>query len=104
MESPPADGGPDGQLGIQRPRLVAREAGDLAGFLDSLNYFDAPGNAEAGKRVFAEKRCIVCHTVRGAGGVIGPNLDHLQQFRSPIFVATARRGGRPSRPRRLEIS
>jgi mono/diheme cytochrome c family protein len=61
----------------------------LVGFLYSLNYFDPPGSADAGKRVFAEKRCIICHTVRGAGGVIGPNLDHLQQFRSPIFVATA---------------
>ena len=77
------------QLGITRPKLDSREAGDLAGFLYSLNYFDPPGDTEAGKRVFTAKRCIVCHTVRGAGGVIGPNLDHLQQFRSPIFAATA---------------
>ena len=77
------------QLGITRPRLDAKEAGDLVGFLYTLNYFDAPGNADAGKQRFSEKRCIVCHTVRGTGGVVGPNLDHLQQFRSPIFVASA---------------
>ncbi len=77
------------QLGITRPRLDAREAGDLVGFLYTLNYFDAPGNADAGRQRFSEKRCIVCHTVRGTGGVVGPNLDHLQQFRSPIFVASA---------------
>ena len=77
------------QLGIARPQLDSREAGDLVGFLYTLNYFDPPGNADAGKRLFSEKRCIVCHTVRGAGGVVGPNLDHLQQFRSPIFVASA---------------
>ena len=77
------------QLGITRPRLDTKEAGDLVGFLYTLNYFDAPGNAEAGKQRFSEKRCIVCHTVRGTGGVVGPNLDHLQQFRSPIFVASA---------------
>lgn len=77
------------QLGIVRPQLDSKEAGDLVGFLYTLNYFDPPGSADAGKRLFSEKRCIVCHTVRGAGGVVGPNLDHLQQFRSPIFVASA---------------
>jgi mono/diheme cytochrome c family protein len=77
------------QLGITRPQLDAKEAGDLVGFLYTLNYFDPAGSADAGKRLFSEKRCIVCHTVRGAGGVVGPNLDHLQQFRSPIFVASA---------------
>ena len=77
------------QLGIARPQLDAKEAGDLVGFLYTLNYFDPPGNIDAGKRLFAEKNCIVCHTVRGVGGVVGPNLDHLQQFRSPFFVAAA---------------
>jgi mono/diheme cytochrome c family protein len=77
------------QLGIVRPQLDSKEAGDLVGFLYTLNYFDAPGNAEVGKRLFSEKHCIVCHIVRGAGGVVGPNLDHLQQFGSPIFVASA---------------
>ena len=77
------------QLGIARPRLDSKEAGDLVGFLYTLNYFDPPGSADAGKRLFSDKRCIVCHTVRGVGGVVGPNLDHLQQFRSPIFVASA---------------
>jgi mono/diheme cytochrome c family protein len=77
------------QLGIARPQLDSKETGDLVGFLYTLNYFDAPGSVNAGKRLFSEKHCIVCHTVRGTGGVVGPNLDHLRQFRSPIFVASA---------------
>ena len=77
------------RLGITRPVLDSKEAGDLVGFLYTLNYFDVPGNVDAGRRLFSEKRCVVCHTVRGTGGVVGPNLDHLQQFRSPIFVAAA---------------
>ncbi len=77
------------QLGIARPQLDSKQAGDLVGFLYTLNYFDAPGNADAGKRIFSEKHCITCHTVRGTGGVVGPNLDHLRQFGSPIFVASA---------------
>lgn len=77
------------QLGIVRPHLGAQEAGDLIGFLYTLNYFDLPGNAAAGRRLFADKRCIVCHQVDGVGGVVGPNLDFLRPFRSPIYVAAA---------------
>jgi cytochrome c2 len=77
------------QLGIARPHLEVQEAADLIGFLYTLNYFDVPGNAAAGRRVFAEKRCVVCHQVDGVGGVVGPNLDFLRPFSSPIYVAAA---------------
>jgi mono/diheme cytochrome c family protein len=77
------------QLGITRPKLDAREAGDLVGFLYTLNYFDRPGAAAVGQKLFSEKNCILCHQVRGTGGVVGPNLDSLQQFASPIFIASA---------------
>lgn len=77
------------QLGITRPQLTAQEAGDLVGFLYTLNYFDPPGNVAAGRQLFTEKKCIICHQVGGTGGVVGPNLDSLKQFASPIFVASA---------------
>jgi len=77
------------ELGITRPRLDARETADLVGFLFTLNYFDTPGNPEAGRKLFTEKRCVLCHSYRGVGGVVGPTLDHLAQFRSPIYAASA---------------
>jgi mono/diheme cytochrome c family protein len=77
------------QLGIPRPHLNARETGDLIAFLFTLNYFDPPGNPETGRRLFTEKKCVVCHQVRGVGGVVGPNLDFVQQYSSPILVAAA---------------
>jgi mono/diheme cytochrome c family protein len=77
------------QLGITRPQLEGREAADLVAFLYSLGYFEVPGDANVGKRVFTQKRCVVCHQVGGVGGIVGPNLDHLRQFGSPIFVAAA---------------
>jgi len=77
------------QRGIPRPHLDPREVADLIAFLYTLNYFDAPGNPEAGRRYFSEKRCIVCHQVGDTGGVVGPNLDFLRQFGTPIFVAAA---------------
>lgn len=72
---------------VAPPRLDARETGDLIGFLYTLDYFDPPGNVQAGRRLFTEKRCILCHQVAGAGGVVGPNLDFLEQFGSPIAIA-----------------
>jgi mono/diheme cytochrome c family protein len=75
------------QLGIVRPSLNPQETADLIAFLYTLNYFDPPGNVQAGRRLFTEKKCVVCHQVAGVGGVVGPNLDFLQQFGSPILIA-----------------
>jgi mono/diheme cytochrome c family protein len=75
------------RFGIDRPPLDPRETGDLIAFLFTLDYFDLPGSVENGKRLFAGKKCIVCHQVGGTGGVVGPNLDFLKQYGSAIFVA-----------------
>ncbi len=77
------------KAGIARPQLSPSEAGDLIAFLYTANYFEPGADAKAGSQVFAQKRCIACHQVGGSGGVIGPSLDSLGQFNSPIFFATA---------------
>ncbi|MBI2528398.1 MAG: c-type cytochrome [Candidatus Rokubacteria bacterium] len=77
------------RMGIARPTLDGREAADLIAFLYTLNYFDAAGSLETGRKLFTEKKCIICHTVGGTGGVVGPNLDFLSQLASPMFVAAA---------------
>jgi len=77
------------QLGIARPQLEGREVGDLVAFLFTLDYFDPRGRPEAGRKLFTDKRCVVCHQVGGTGGVVGPSLDSLRQYASPIFLATA---------------
>ena len=76
-------------LTIQRPLLTGPEAANLIAFLYTLNYFDRPGNVDAGKRLFTEKKCIVCHQLNGTGGVVGPNLDGLKEYGSPLFIAAA---------------
>jgi mono/diheme cytochrome c family protein len=77
------------QLDIARPRLDARESADLVAFLFTADYFDPPGDAEAGRRLFVEKRCVACHQRGGVGGVVGPNLDALGERGTPIYVAAA---------------
>ncbi len=74
------------QLGIERPSLTPTDAGNLVAFLYTLNYFEPPGNRDQGRRLFAEKRCIVCHQIGGVGGVVGPNLDFVRSG-EPITVA-----------------
>ncbi len=76
-------------LGIERPQLNEREAGNLVAFLFTLDYFDPPGDVDQGKQLFADKMCVVCHQVGVYGGVAGPSLDHLGHFGSPIMVAAA---------------
>jgi cytochrome c551/c552 len=75
--------------GIEPPRLSEREAGDLIAFLFTLDYFDPPGDVERGRKLFTEKKCVVCHQVGVYGGVVGPSLDRLSQYGSPILVAAA---------------
>ena len=75
------------QLGIQRPRLTAKESGDVAAYLFTLDYFDRPGDPAEGRRLFSEKRCVACHRIAGTGGTDGPALDSLKIYGSPIALA-----------------
>jgi len=74
---------------VAASRILPREAGDLFAYLYTLDYFDPPGNAGEGRRLFFDKQCVVCHQVGGVGGVVGPSLDFLGGYRSPIPVAAA---------------
>lgn len=69
--------------------MSPREAANLAAFLYTVDYFDPPGDAVRGRALFFEKRCVMCHQAGGVGGVIGPSLDFLGRYRSPIPVAAA---------------
>jgi mono/diheme cytochrome c family protein len=75
------------ELGMARPALDAREAGDLVAYLYTLNYFDAPGRPSTGRKLFTEKRCAACHAVGGDGGSVGPGLSGFKTSESPIALA-----------------
>lgn len=77
------------ELGIERPVLSNREAGDLFAYLFTMGYFDERGDPARGGVTFREAGCIRCHQVRGVGGVVGPLLDGLAETAAPIEVAAA---------------
>jgi mono/diheme cytochrome c family protein len=74
---------------VPASRILPREAGDLFAYLYTLDYFDPPGNPGDGRALFFDKQCVLCHQVGGIGGVVGPSLDFLGGYRSPIPVAAA---------------
>jgi mono/diheme cytochrome c family protein len=74
--------------GIRPPKLTAWEAGNLVAFLSWLKYFDEPGDSARGARLFQEKQCVLCHQVRGVGGVLGPELS-ANASGSPIMLSAA---------------
>jgi mono/diheme cytochrome c family protein len=77
------------ERGTSPARLLPREAANLFAFLYTLDYFDPPGDAREGRTLFFDKQCVRCHQVGGVGGVVGPSLDFLGGYRSPIPVAAA---------------
>ncbi len=57
------------------PELSAQEMADMLEFLFQASSLDGPGNKDTGERVFAEKGCSHCHSVRGTGGSTAPDLS-----------------------------
>ena len=49
------------------PQLSQEEMRQITGFIWTTQYFRAEGNAERGKKVFAEKSCAACHNDAAAG-------------------------------------
>ncbi len=51
---------------IDPPRMNEAAVADLFAFFYAARYFDRPGDAARGKAVFADKKCDVCHSGKGA--------------------------------------
>jgi mono/diheme cytochrome c family protein len=78
------------ELKNQRPSLSPEETGNLIAFLYTLNYFDPPGNAQAGKKgreLASEKSCLACHSVDGEKAA--PALARVKGLESPATVIAA---------------
>lgn len=76
---------------IKVPELYFQDIANITSYLFSIRYFDPAGDEVAGRTVFQEKRCDVCHDVRtnAEGKKEGPNLAKLKGMVSPIYMATA---------------
>lgn len=74
---------------FQLPAFEAEEMEDLFAFLAMARAFDEPGNAEAGRQLFQSKRCVECHSIRGQGGRLGPDLANVATQLNPVAWVAA---------------
>ena len=52
--------------GIPRPALSEQQAADLFVYFFAARFFEQPGDARRGRRIFLEKRCGECHGIGSA--------------------------------------
>ncbi len=73
------------EKGIAWKAFKGSEMRDLIAFLYAASLLDEPGDPRRGERLFVEKGCATCHSVRGKGGTIGPDLSKWKRYGSPIL-------------------
>jgi len=66
------------------PKFSTADITNLFAFLYSVRALDKPGDAERGRRLLSEKRCLECHAIAGQGGPRGPDLKTWASHRNPV--------------------
>lgn len=72
--------------GISHPYFDGTEMADVIAYIYFVNFNDQSGDADRGKIVFLDKGCIDCHSVKGKGGAIAPDLAEIKDIISPISM------------------
>jgi cytochrome c551/c552 len=74
------------------PQISQQEMRGIIGYLWVRQYFRGDGNAERGKKVFADKRCATCHNDPSSGA---PKLAKSKDGYSDITIVSALWGHGP---------
>lgn len=69
---------------IQLPPLSEAQAADLFAYFYSARYFEKPGDAARGKRLFTEQHCVSCHAIGGAGP--GKPVNEWESLSDPVML------------------
>lgn len=72
--------------GIERPKLTEQDGQDLFAYLYSIRYFDHPGEAERGKRVFTAKHCAGCHSLSDPAKGPGNPVTAWKSISDPVIL------------------
>ncbi len=70
--------------GVAPPKFSEAEMGNLFAFLYSVRSLDEPGDAEHGRRLLQEKKCLDCHGVGAEGKRQAPDLLKWAGYRNPV--------------------
>lgn len=63
--------------------MLSRQWPDVSGYHGSRRTLES---SELGRRLFQDKGCVGCHQLGGAGGVVGPPLDHVVTRRNEDWL------------------
>jgi mono/diheme cytochrome c family protein len=84
------------ERGLHQAQFTGAELRDLVAFVadDRSSLLRAPlvvmpGESEHGHAVFVDKGCIACHSIRGAGGSVGPDLGRDVRYDNVLDLAAA---------------
>lgn len=82
------------QSGVARPTFEGKELGDIIAYIVTAardgggeSARVAPGVPERGERLFGAKGCVICHSVAGKGGKVGPELGKHHHVSLTQFAA-----------------
>jgi mono/diheme cytochrome c family protein len=73
-------------IGFNPPQLSIQDSDDLFAYFFSVRFFDHPGEAERGKRVFEEKHCSACHSLTDSGKGPGKPLTQWTASGDPVLL------------------
>lgn len=73
--------------GLSRPSLDEQKASDLFAYFFAAKFFERPGDAGRGRKVFVEKGCSGCHGLAGQAGSSGaPPVASWSSLTDPISL------------------
>lgn len=75
------------QQHIPLPKVSADQSADLFAFFYSVRYFEKPGEAERGKRVFHAKHCSECHSLtESTAAAPGLPVERWPSLADPVLL------------------
>jgi cytochrome c2 len=75
------------QKGFARPELTPQQAADLFVFFFAISYFEGPGDARRGERVFRTYKCGQCHGINDPVAAGVAPVRNWQSLDHPILLA-----------------
>jgi nitric oxide reductase subunit C len=75
------------EKGIQYNKLTKEEMSNIFALIYFLRSLDESGDPIKGEVVFNKKKCIICHSIRGKGGKVGPDLSKWGGYTNPLLWA-----------------
>lgn len=71
---------------VAPPSVDEQQAADLLAFFYAARFFEHPGDAARGRRLFAEKHCADCHAIGDTAPKAGPNVAKWQALSDPVAL------------------